>query len=494
MPRTIGALFASALALIISYPQIQWWPLAWVALVPYLLVLDTKTYRAAFGWSFVLGFVFFFGTLGWLVYVSPAAIFVFLYLALYFSFFGLAFKFFQPLLLLGRLFILPAAWVLLEFVRDHLFTGFGWAMLGYSQAPNLLLIQIADITGVYGVSFLVVMVNVLVFESIKSGSDNVSQIRRAQVLVIGILLAVLAYGFWRLASAPNLRTVMIGVVQPNIPQNVKWDTSYQPWIVQKTIRLSQDLKNDKPDLIVWPETSIPAVISDMPELVGAVKLTAKNLRTPVLFGGVTDENARYYNSAYLVSTGGEIVQRYDKIHLVPFGEFFPFRPLLGWIYKYVGLDDFTSGQTYTIFQAGNPPARFGVLICFEDTLGYLRRNFVKAGAQFFVNMTNDAWFLDTKAPFMHLQAAVFGCVENKRSLVRAANTGFSGFIDPYGRIIAAVENARHKKTFVDGTALARVPVADEKTFYTKYGDVFTALCLFVILAILLQMRCRAIRP
>ena len=131
---------------------------------------------------------------------------------------------------------------------------------------------------------------------------------------------------------------------------------------------------------------------------------------------------------------------------------------------------------------------FGVLICFEDTLGYLWRNFVNAGAGFLVNMTNDAWFLDTKAPFIHMQAAVFGCVENKRALVRAANTGFSGFIDPFGRTIAAVEDRRHKKTFISGVAYAQIPVVQEKTVYTKYGDIFTMLCLLSILSAIIRRK------
>lgn len=455
----------------------------WGALVPFLFVLDGKSAAASFGWAYLLGVIYFFSTLGWLVHVTwPGACLLMLYLALYFGIFGWLFKVFRGLPMTGRLVVYPAVWTVLEFIRDHLFTGFGWAMLGHSQYQNLLLIQIADITGVYGISYLVVLVNVLIYESVKAARADFSKsLLRVQLTVVALVLAVLAYGFWRLASAPAMQTVALGVVQPNIPQDVKWEESYQPWIVQKTIGLTHDLKDGKPDLIVWPETSIPGAVKDVPEAIRAVELTAAKIHIPLLFGAITDERNKYYNSVYMVSAAGRTETRYDKLHLVPFGEFFPLRPLLGWIYKYVGLADFTPGREYTIFHAANPPVPFGVLICFEDTVSYVRRNFVKAGAGFFVNMTNDAWFKDTKAPFMHLQAAVFGCVENKRSLVRAANTGFSGFVDPFGRIIAAVEDARHKKTFVSGAALARVPVAGELTFYTKYGDVFTALCLFAIL-------------
>jgi len=155
--------------------------------------------------------------------------------------------------------------------------------------------------------------------------------------------------------------------------------------------------------------------------------------------------------------------------------------MLDWVAKLVHLDDFTSGKDYKIFSTTSEGKKFGVLICFEDTVGYLRRNFAQAGADFFVNMTNDAWFKDTRAPFLQLQAAVLGCVENHRSLARAANTGVSALVDPWGRIIATVHDAHGKKTFIEGTAWGVLPVVHEKTFYTKYGDIFTYLCFLCIL-------------
>ena len=172
---------------------------------------------------------------------------------------------------------------------------------------------------------------------------------------------------------------------------------------------------------------------------------------------------------------------YDKIHLVPFGEYLPLRPILGWVTKIVPIDDFNPGKAYKVFSLAPSNKKFGVLICFEDTLGYLRRQFALAGADLFVNMTNDAWFKDTKAPFLHLQAAVFGCVENHRSLVRAANTGVSGLVDPWGRIITTVVDGQDKKTFIEGVAWGSLPIDHEKTFYTKFGDIFTYGCFLCIL-------------
>jgi apolipoprotein N-acyltransferase len=304
-------------------------------------------------------------------------------------------------------------------------------------------------------------------------------LRRAQMLVLAILFSVLGYGFWRIVSAPAFPRIGVGVVQPNVPQHLKWDPKVQTSIVFKTIDLSRQLRSFHPDLIIWPETSLPAATREAPYLIGAIRMEATQLQIPLLFGAITDEDNHYYNSAYLISDRGAIAGRYDKIHLVPFGEYMPLRPVLGWINKYIGLEDFTSGRDYTLFNVSGRP--FGILICFEDTLQYLWVNFINQGAGFLVNMTNDAWFMDTKAPFMHLQAAVFGSVANKRSLVRAANTGFSGFVDPFGRILGSVSDAKHKKTFIEGTAFSQVPVVYSKTFYTKFGDVFTAGCFLVIL-------------
>ena len=167
---------------------------------------------------------------------------------------------------------------------------------------------------------------------------------------------------------------------------------------------------------------------------------------------------------------------------MPFGEFLPLRPILGWLNRYIGLEDFTSGSQYTLFSSGAAFHKFGVLICFEDALNDLWRHFTLGGAEVMMNITNDAWFMDTKEPFLHLQCATMECVLNKRSLVRAANTGVSGFVDPYGHILNIVHDAKNKKTYIAGTSVAVIPLATTTTFYTKYGDVFTGGCFLVILS------------
>jgi len=468
----------SALLLVFSFPQTECSILAWAALVPLFSILDGQKPWRAFRRAYLCGFLFFAAAIGWFVYVTYIGAFLLVaFLSLYFALFGVIFIYFQRLAVVPRIFVLSSAWVALEFIRDHFLTGFGWVMLGHSQFKNLWLIQIADMTGVYGVSFLVVLVNLLIFENWRARS----LLLKANIIVLALLSAVLVYGYSVIAHQGNYQTIRVGVVQPNIPLAVDWDESRKPWIVDRNIQLTRQLRAQKPDLIVWPETSLPGVISDSPDLTGEIRANAARLATPILIGSIAQDGDRYYNSAFLIGADGQMLGRYDKIHLVPFGEYLPLRPVLGWVNKFIDLDDFTPGKTYKIFSLAPLSPKFAVLICFEDTLGYLRRHFARAGADFFVNMTNDAWFGDTKAPFLHLQSAVFGCVENHRSLARAANTGVSALVDPWGRIIAAVSNGNGKKILVNGTAFGELPLVHELTFYTKYGDVFTYLCFLCIL-------------
>jgi len=470
-----------------AYPTLAWWPLAWVALIPFFMVLDTKGWRAAMGFGWLFGFCFFFSTTGWLMHITlPGALLMAVYLAVYPALFGLSWVYFKKLPLIARVIVLASCWSFLELLRSTLFTGFGWVTLGHSQYQNIQLIQIADIIGVYGISFAVILVNLTVYETFNAlirQKDALGQVRQLQLIVIGLLLTALGYGGWIMSKAKFADSVKIAVVQPNIEQSIKWDPVYMPSIMTKTLDLtSQVAATGDPELIVWPETSLPGILSEQPAYQEQLQLKALDLSIPILIGTIRQNKQDYYNAAVLIGEDGEIKGHYDKIHLVPFGEFLPLRPILGWINEYIGLEDFTSGHEYTLFSAGKAKHPFGVVICFEDALNDIWRNFTLAGASFLVNITNDAWFMDTKEPYLHLQCAVFECVMNKRSLVRSANTGVSGFIDPLGRIIDLAHDKAGKRTFVSAHATAAIPVNTQLTFYTKYADVFTYLCLLCILA------------
>ncbi|MDE2215023.1 MAG: apolipoprotein N-acyltransferase [Candidatus Omnitrophica bacterium] len=467
----------SAGLLVVSFPRLELSFLAWVALVPLLCILDGKKEWRAFRRAYLCGFLFFAAAIGWVCYVTYIGAFLLVaFLALYFALFGVAFVFFQRRLkLIPRLFVLAAVWVALEYIRSHFLSGFGWVKLGHTQYKNLWLIQIADKTGIYGVSYLVMLVNLLVFETVKARS----LLPRASMIVGAIIAVVLTNGWWTMGHTRQEGEVKVGVVQPDISLADDWDEARKPWIIGKTVGLTQAFSDKKLDLIVWPETSLPGVFTDAPFLTYEIRATAAGMHTPIVMGSIDQEGRHYYNSAFYIGTDGQVLGHYDKIHLVPFGEFLPLRPILGWIDQFVPLEDFTPGTKYKVFSLGGQK-NFSVLICFEDTLGSLCRHFALAGADFFVNITNDAWFEQTRAPYLHLQGAVFSCVENHRALARAANTGVSALIDPWGRMLTTVTNGKGRKIFVTGSTCGTLPLVHEKTFYTKYGDVFTWACFLCI--------------
>ncbi len=484
MLRSISLALLSAVLLIVAYPQLDLWKLAWVALVPLFFAIEGRSYRSTFGVGFLFAYLFFFGTLGWLIYVTyPGALLLCAYLALYPALFALGFIYFKKLPVGPRLLVLASLWTVLEYVRSHLFSGFGWVLLGYSQYKNLWLIQIADIVGVYGISFLVMLVNLVIYETIKVAltrdRKKILEMRHVSMIIFSILFAFLIYGSWLLKTERFTSSVKVAVVQPNIPQKIKWDEKHLPFIIDQTLQLTEQAAMTHPDMIVWPETSLPGILSEHPSFQQRIQLKAMDLHTPIVIGSILENLGRYYNSAILIGDDGVVWGHYNKIHLVPFGEYLPLRPLLGWINHYIGLEDFTSGKEYTIFTVAQK--KFGVLICFEDTLSYVASNFTKAGAEFLVNMTNDAWFMDTKEPFLHMAQSVFQAVQNRRSLVRAANTGVSGFIDPLGQIVNLAQDDSGKKTFVSATSTSEIPLNNQLTFYTKYADVFTLLSFFCIL-------------
>lgn len=499
-------LFSAGL-LVLAFPKTDLWICAWGGLIPLMFALDGDPPAAAFRRAYLCGLVFFAGTLSWFFHLTRwfsfiaavGVVLLFLYLAVYFGMFGLAYSLFSRRTPLVKLFLLPSVWVVLEFVRGRLFTGFDWAALGHSQYKNLPVIQIADMTGVAGVSFAVVMVNVFLKEVIterfvrKTPGESKTLSVLTRVTAVAIVM-VLGYGVFRLFPAGGRRRpaarFSVAVIQANIPQEMKWQETAWPSIMEKHIALSGQAARHDPALIIWPETSFPGNPRDDKELFRRLQGTARRLKIPLLFGAVTRKGEDYYNSAVLLSKEGDVVETYRKVHLVPFGEYIPLRSFLPFLSGLVPIGDFTAGNQWTTFPASfgglkdGGAGRFSVLICFEDTVARLSRRFVRGGARLLVNMTNDAWFGDTKAPFMHLQSAVFRTVENRRALVRAANTGVSCFIDRWGRIVRWVEGGtgdRAKKTYVNGYAVGEADFGGGITFYTKFGDVFTIFCFGCIL-------------
>ena len=479
-----------------GFPGPGFYPLAWVALAPLLLAIRQAPAGLGFRIGWVAGLCHYLTLLYWLVFTMntygnlplhlcvPLLFLLCAYLALYWGVFCALLNVLRPRPV-HILYLIPVFWTALEYLRAHLFSGFPWGLLGYSQHKALYLIQIADVFGVWGVTFLVVFSNSVLFTFLlyKSGKNwhhwNVSRqtARFAVTLLILVAVATVGYGHGRIKAlgraASTAPVSRVSVIQGNIDQAVKWDPAFQISTTKKYIDLSLSAAVEKPDLIVWPETAAPFYFQRGSWLAEMVKQASAEMQTDLLIGSpsvATHENgADYFNSAYLVFPDGTAPVRYDKAHLVPFGEYVPLKrwlPFLGKMVEQVG--DFKSGAR------GNAltwkEGAIGIQICFEIIFPGLSRAMVQNGADFLVNMTNDAWFEKTGAPYQHFSMAVFRAVENRRALVRAANTGISGFIDPAGRVMIQSD------LFQEAVLTRDIPRLKMQSLYTKSGDFLPTGC------------------
>lgn len=490
----------SAVLLILSFPNFNFWLFAWIGFLPLFLAVQKTTSRfQAFLLAYLTGIVFWTGIIYWLVHVTlPGSIILILYLALYFGIFGLIVSSLirRPSSVVPSLFI-PSVWVLLEYLRSHLLTGFPWALLGYSQYLNLPIIQIADITGVWGVSFLIMTVNMAVYSIIcrkpspfGEASHPVLKEKRKYLLPALLIIVSLIYGYYKLyylRVTAYSRPLKVCVIQGNIPQEAKWDSRYMESILKRYSSLTVSAAEENPDLIVWPEAASPGILGEDDWVFQEIFSLVRKIKIPLIAGAVVKEDEHYYGSALLINSSGSIAGRYDKLHLVPFGEYIPFKKTFPFLEAIVPIGDIARGKDYTVFQC---PANFSVLDCFEDTFPELSREFVKHGAKFLVNITNDAWYKKTSAPYQHLQASVFRALENRVYLVRAANTGISGFISPEGKIISLVKNEKGQKLFISGFDTNYIKfLLENYSFYTRFGDIFIAACfLFIFYGIILSVR------
>ena len=483
----------SAILLTLSYPAFNLSFLAWFALIPMLVAIRGEKPWQAFFTGYITGFMFFAAALYWVGYVAIIGVVILaFYLAFFFGIFAvgvdlLAMQFKKPRIRFAIL--VSCLWVAVELLRSNLFTGFGWALLGHTQWETLPIIQIADVTGAYGVSFLIIFTNVLISSKIKKKIKGHMPEPRYLAFLVIVLIAAAIYGYYKVDQKSEGETVKVSVIQGNIPQSEKWDERFVGDILYKYTALTKEAAKDKPDLIIWPETSVPGFLESDQFLRDKITALAKEVNTYMLVGTQTErvpQKVRYYNSAVLISNTGEIIKRYDKIHLVPFGEYVPLgNTYLSFIKKRYDMgEDYTAGIDYTIFEIPTQKGKkvkFGALICFEDVFPKLSRNFVKLGADFLVVITNDAWYMDSGAPFQHAQPSVFRAIENRTNVIRCANTGYSCFINQSGKITQSVKNDKGEKIFVPGFATANITVGRQETSYLGHGDAFGWACAWVFL-------------
>ena len=487
----------SGLLLTGAFPKfgLDW--LAWFALVPLLTAIANLSARESFRIGFIFGLVHYLSLLYWVVPVmrtygylslvlSIAILFLF---AAVLALFPAAFS--MALAVVGItparcLIAVPLLWVALEYIRTFIFTGFPWALLGHSQYLRLHLIQIADLFGVYGISFLIALSNTAVFLAIavittkgwRGKSVSKPLLCGALALFAAGFLCTWSYGAWRIKTIDDLMaaspTARVAVIQGNIAQALKWDPAFQSASIQTQNRLSRAAKLENPDLIVWPESATPFFLFYDRQPTEKVLAGIEQADVDFLIGSPSferqGESVIYYNSAYLIRPRTKNIAKYDKAHLVPYGEYVPLKrwfPFLGKVVAQVG--DFRPGQPGKTLAWGEN--EIGVQICYEIIFPRLSRAMVKNNATLLINITNDAWFGTTSGPYQHFSMTIFRAVENRRALARAANTGISGFIDPAGRILASTP-------LLEEAAVTRsLPLIRSITFYTRFGDLFALACL-----------------
>lgn len=483
----------------LSFPKASHGLLAWVALAPFVWgIVRLKSFWSSFFYSWFCGLLVYAGIFYWIYYTcyvgggmsgllsAGAWLGLSALLSLQFAIFGGSCYYLKRLPLLFPL-LAACGWVALEWLHQVLAyyaLGFPWFMLGYSQWNHPELLQVAALGGVYAVSFALVFASVSVGYAFVSGSFK----RAVGQILLAILMfgCVHAYGSYVLGTAqkPNLIGVNVALMQPNIDQYKKWSPEFEAEIEETVRVLGAEPVGKNRLLVVWPESVVPgsmqqekytALFDELALSSGAFQLVGSN----------REQEGQQFVSAYLVEPKTGHQQVYDKLKLVPFGEYLPLEGLVRSLSSRIQilgeLGSFTPGEEkQPLFNLGG--MAFGVTICYESVFPALWLQQNRAGAKFFVNITNDAWFFDTDAPYQHLAINTLRAVEMGRPVLRSANTGISATIDRYGRIRQRVP------LDTQAIVLADVPLSfsEEVNFYTQWGDWFAWLCAAIYFTILIS--------
>jgi apolipoprotein N-acyltransferase len=470
----------SGVLLVLSFPNFGHPAFAWIALTPLLVSLSGAPLRRSFLLGLTTGIIYFTGTLYWITQVIAVygglqtwvAVLInaglIAYLALFPALFALITR--RIVMAYGRsaLMAAPVVWVATELGRAYI-TSFPWELLGYSQVTVLPIAQLASLFGVYGLSMLVAAVSA----ALAFAAAGPRQGPRRYMPTAGALVFVLAIAVWgsrRVAASEWTRAgepIRIGMIQGNVDQAQKWDVKRASAIFQDHLNLTRQAIREGAQLVLWPESSTPFLFEEDLPSAAAVRTLAQQARVPIVFGSDQIERGRpdrYFNSAFLVRADGTTGGVYRKMHLVPFGEYVPFERLLFFAAP-------LTEQAGTFSPGLNPELlpvdghRVSVAICYEVVYSDLVRRFVADGSELLTTITNDAWFGQTSAPVQHFQQASMRAIENGRYLVRSANTGISGIVDPYGRVV------EQTPIFQPAVIVGEARYLRTSTFYSRHGDI-----------------------
>ena len=493
----------TGLLLPLTFAPLPFGFLAHLSLLPLFFGLYRKEAKTSFRWGFASGIFFYLGLLYWInflkvegitLYLLPLGVLLLiLYLSLYMGVFCLILSLLQKRFGDFAYLLAPPLWTSLEFLRSLTYLGFPWGTLAYTQTSFIPFIQFADTTGVPGVTFWVVSVNTALFYLIRNSAwgirmgivRNRHSALRTWIILLLLFILPLLYGFWVLRRIPETPKILVAVAQLNVPPEIKLLQS-----IEDRFDILHEVTLQVPkggaQLMVWPETSVPGFPRYNEKIRQELGNLLKESDIPILMGTTDYIQGEVYNSAMLVVPEEGITQTYEKILLVPFGERFPFDDIIPALRKLeLGQGHYSIGKEKTVFQLRSTKhetgsteilsPRFSTLICFESVFPWLVRSFVHEGAEFLVNITDDSWFGKTSGPFQHAQMTIFRSIENRRALVRCANTGVSMVVDPYGRVL------KKTKIFTRKLLLERLPLRRDLTLYTRFGDLFAWLCVGVSL-------------
>jgi apolipoprotein N-acyltransferase len=488
-----------------AFPKINLFFLIWIAFVPLLFVTMESSLKDSLLYGFFSGFIFNIVGLYWLVPMLEfntgsfvQTIFVscilWTYLASYWGVWCLFLSLLKNMMdekikyVVSRnifiVFLGASMWVVLEYVKTYLLTGFPWMLVGYSQFEFVEVIQIAEFTGVYGISFLVIFCNLCFYFWILTNRNN-----KYLYVALFIIIALVLFGAFRSNRFKFFGTkeFSVSVVQPNIEQYKKWNKFYKYEILAELKKYASYIAENKTDLVLWPETVFAGFIFDDIKLYNNAKSITSIAGGFNIFGSIyNDEKYRSYNVVLPFEDGDDYRIIHKKNHIVPFGEFIPFRFFSNFFSALKQMRDFKKGNDTNVFDNGK--ISVGSTICSENFFPNISRRFVLSGAKVLTSHTNDAWFFDTAMPYQHFIMNVFRAVENRKTVIISANSGISGIIDASGEIIDSTLIS--KRVLLSGVFYQN----DFKTFYTKYGDLFAYICIgltFVAIGfIIASMFCR----
>jgi len=474
----------SGVLLALSFERYNLYLLAWVAFIPLIYCIYKNNFKYSLLYGFIAGIIFSIISINWMflfLLTNTKSFFdsfvvsigMWLYLSVYFCIWSGIVNLIKKLKKIYVIFFMASLWVLLEYIRNYILSGFPVNLLGYSQFKFLSIIQIADIVGVYGISFVIIIINCLLFYFMENKT------KKYLVISVIIILNLFVYGNISINKFNNMKydtELKIGVVQPNIEQKLKKNDKYKGKILNRISNCANKFEdNNKLDILLYPETVLPKRLEKYPQVRSVVKKIASHSDI-TLIGGKSDARRKVYNTIFVVNNSGGVINKYRKKHLVLFGEYVPFEGFLSKIFRKINLlDNLNKNDEIEVCKFRNYV--LGINICSENFYPYLSRKFVLQGATILTNHSNDAWCDGLSLPYQHFVFNIFRAIENRKYLIVSANTGISGVISPTGKIIIQTKN--QEQVCFEETVYTNKYI----TIYDKIGDLFVLFCLLYVFSV-----------